>query len=270
MSSSYSFPDLQSAPARQEQAATGFPHAAHPAELDLFCRQAAMPGHHQPSIEDSHVAVVGCGGLGSWVALGLARAGVRRLTLVDPDLFDRTNAPRQLMEAQDLGCSKAHSLARNVLPHMTNRGTIVSIARAWGDALPLLSKPVDVLTVGLDNNAARLATANYARKIGIPAVFSMLSLDGLRTQVFRQDPAGPCLLCVLPNLSSEGAAPCAAANIASCLLAASHALMMTLAALDSRPGVPTWRESSLDGSTERFGYPSPRAGCRLCGRTTGG
>src|SRR5437870_4131692 len=80
-----------------ELRAPGFPGPQHPAEADLFCRQEAMPGHDQTRIANAHVAVVGCGGLGSWIALALARLGVSQLTLIDPDRFDRTNAPRQLM-----------------------------------------------------------------------------------------------------------------------------------------------------------------------------
>jgi len=53
------------------------------------------------------VGIVGAGGLASWVALALARSGVRHLTIVDPDRFDRTNASRQLMFGGDVGDWKA-------------------------------------------------------------------------------------------------------------------------------------------------------------------
>jgi len=44
----------------------------------------------------SHVAVFGLGGVGSWCAEALARAGVGTLTLVDQDTVSRTNINRQL------------------------------------------------------------------------------------------------------------------------------------------------------------------------------
>jgi hypothetical protein len=150
---------------------------------------------------------------------------------------------------------------------MTNAGVLHAIAGHWEESEGLLHQPVDVLAVGVDNNRARFATARYALMNRIPAVFSMLSRDGLRAQVFLQEPGGPCLSCVLPNMSPANAAPCAAANIASCMLAAAHAVTMILSALDRRPGIPRWREASLDGSTERTAYPCKRASCELCHQT---
>lgn len=241
--------------------AAGFPAAIHPAEPDLFCRQAAMPGHDQARLEKAHVAVIGCGGLGSWIALGLARLGVGHLTLLDPDSFDRTNSPRQLMFAGDLGKAKSHALAKNIVPHMTYAGIIDTAAMLAEDPLPLVG--VDAVVVGVDANDARFVCSRFGLQNGVPIIFSMLSRDGLRAQVFLQRVGGPCLSCVLPNLDPDVQAPCTAASIASCLLAASHAIQMCASALMGAR-VPIWRETSLDGSTERALSPVLRQGCALC------
>jgi tRNA A37 threonylcarbamoyladenosine dehydratase len=47
-------------------------------------------------LQASHVAVIGVGGVGSWVVEGLARSGVGALTLVDLDDVCLTNVNRQL------------------------------------------------------------------------------------------------------------------------------------------------------------------------------
>ena len=247
----------------REVAAPGFPAPRHPAESDLFCRQAAMPGHDQNGLEQAHVVVVGCGGLGSWIALGLARLGVRKLSLIDPDVFDRTNAPRQLMFGTDLGRPKAHALSTNLVGHMTNPGILRAMAVPFDEAASGLQN-VDALVVGVDNNRTRLETATFGIRWEVPVVFAMLSRDGLRCQVFLQTPGGPCLLCVLPNLDAESSAPCAAASIASCYLAAGHALQLTASAIMGTQS-PIWRESSLDGSTERALTPGRRPDCTTCG-----
>jgi tRNA A37 threonylcarbamoyladenosine dehydratase len=147
----------------------GFPQPDHPAEPDLFARQVAMPGHDQARVEAAHILVVGCGGLGGWIALALARLGVRRLTLVDPDRFDRTNAPRQLVYADELGQPKAHAVARAIAPHMVKAGEIQAIATTVEDVTHRLESGPDALAVGVDNNAARLAASAYAQRLGIPA-----------------------------------------------------------------------------------------------------
>lgn len=58
------------------------------------------------------ILVVGVGALGCAVAEALARAGVGRLGLVDPDVVERSNLPRQLLHrAADLGRPKVESAA---------------------------------------------------------------------------------------------------------------------------------------------------------------
>lgn len=270
MSIAWPFAEGSSEPTSIELSAAGFPAPCHPAEADMFCRQAAMPGHSQGAIEAAHVGVIGAGGLGSWIALGLARMGVRRLTIVDPDRFDRTNAPRQLMLGPDMGTFKAHALARNILQHMTNPGTVGAMAVPFTHTLLPYNDTVDapyrvtLLVVGVDNNRCRLEAAEWGRANMVPVVFSMLSLDGLRAQVFLQRPSGACLLCALPNLKADVIAPCAAASMASCMMAAAHALELCVAAVADDRRIPTWRETSVDGSTERAGSPRARADCPGC------
>ena len=47
-------------------------------------------------IRDSHICVVGIGGVGSWAAEALARSGVGKLTLVDGDTISKSNMNRQI------------------------------------------------------------------------------------------------------------------------------------------------------------------------------
>lgn len=48
-------------------------------------------------LENSHVCVIGIGGVGGYVCMMLARAGVGNLTLVDFDKVDETNINRQVV-----------------------------------------------------------------------------------------------------------------------------------------------------------------------------
>jgi tRNA A37 threonylcarbamoyladenosine dehydratase len=57
-------------------------------------RLYGMAGADQ--IFDAHVVVVGIGGVGSWAVEGLARSGVRRLTLIDLDHVSESNINRQI------------------------------------------------------------------------------------------------------------------------------------------------------------------------------
>ena len=60
------------------------------------------------------VAVCGLGGLGSNLAIALARAGVGRLILVDFDRVDVSNLHRQQYKAAQVGMYKTEALAANL------------------------------------------------------------------------------------------------------------------------------------------------------------
>lgn len=63
-------------------------------------------------IRNSHVLVVGLGGVGAYAAEMICRAGVGRMTIVDADTVQPTNLNRQLPALHStLGMSKAEVLA---------------------------------------------------------------------------------------------------------------------------------------------------------------
>ena len=60
------------------------------------------------------VAVCGLGGLGSNIAIALARSGIGKLILVDFDRVDLTNLHRQQYKANQIGRYKTDALAENL------------------------------------------------------------------------------------------------------------------------------------------------------------
>ncbi len=63
----------------------------------------------------SHVAIVGCGGLGSNAASMLVRSGVGELTLIDFDVVEESNLNRQLFFRDQLGLPKTEALSATLL-----------------------------------------------------------------------------------------------------------------------------------------------------------
>lgn len=74
-----------------------------------------------PRLQAAHVAVVGLGGVGSWVVEALARSGIGALTLIDLDDVCLTNTNRQSPAyAGNIGRPKGEALDEHVLainPH---------------------------------------------------------------------------------------------------------------------------------------------------------
>ncbi|WP_218145989.1 HesA/MoeB/ThiF family protein [Massilia timonae] len=83
--------------------------------------------------QQSHVLVLGAGSLGSAVIDLLARSGVGKITIVDPDYLSSPNIGRHLLGADMLGYPKAKSVAAHVgrsVPSCQLSGTSES-AEAW-------------------------------------------------------------------------------------------------------------------------------------------
>lgn len=72
-------------------------------------------------------AVVGCGGVGSWVALLLTIAGAKEIMLVDPDVVEESNLNRTIFRKSDIGLPKAVALS-NILSEMRNIVVIPVVA----------------------------------------------------------------------------------------------------------------------------------------------
>lgn len=98
-----------------DAAAAGFGEQRGVLELDAAALQEMMAVRNSPLINSAlnatKVGVAGLGGLGSSVAISLARVGVRRLLLVDFDEVDPSNLNRQQYFLADIGKPKTQALS---------------------------------------------------------------------------------------------------------------------------------------------------------------
>lgn len=77
--------------------------------------QARMGADAQRRLAEASVAIAGLGGLGSNIAIALARTGVGRLHLIDFDVVDLTNLNRQQYGIADLGRPKTEALREAIV-----------------------------------------------------------------------------------------------------------------------------------------------------------
>jgi tRNA A37 threonylcarbamoyladenosine dehydratase len=125
---------------------------------------------------DSHVLVIGLGGVGSFAAEALARSGVGRLTLVDFDLVCVTNTNRQLQALRGtVGQPKASVLAerlRLVHPDAKIRPVPLFYDARLSDVLlggGELGRPDHVLDA-IDNVTAKCHLLASCRARGLPVL----------------------------------------------------------------------------------------------------
>ncbi|MFN3476080.1 MAG: ThiF family adenylyltransferase [Candidatus Methylomirabilales bacterium] len=57
------------------------------------------------------ITIIGCGGIGSFAALALAKMGCRNLILYDDDYVEDHNIPNQIYRPQDVGKAKVEALS---------------------------------------------------------------------------------------------------------------------------------------------------------------
>lgn len=71
-------------------------------------------GSDHDGLADRKVGIVGCGSLGSKVAVSLARSGVGKFLLVDDDIMLPENMVRHELDWRDVGSHKAESVSRRI------------------------------------------------------------------------------------------------------------------------------------------------------------
>ena len=91
---------------------------------------ARFPEEMRTKLRNARVAVAGLGGLGSNIAVMLARSGVGELLLVDFDTVDVTNLNRQMYLIPQLGKPKAEALPEilyQINPYQTYRSVCIKV-----------------------------------------------------------------------------------------------------------------------------------------------
>jgi tRNA A37 threonylcarbamoyladenosine dehydratase len=123
----------------------------------------------------AHVVVLGIGGVGTFAAEALARAGVGRLTLIDGETVDATNANRQLHALEGaLGENKAAEMAvrlRRVRPALR----VDAVPEFYGEenADRLVPEGVSYVLDAMDTVVAKLHVVARCLERRIPIVTAL-------------------------------------------------------------------------------------------------
>ena len=124
----------------------------------------ALIARHGQELHDrfssATAAICGLGGLGSNIAIALARAGIGRLILVDFDRVDITNLHRQQYKAEQIGEYKTEALAANLLeisPYTEVKGVT---ERVTEDNFLELLEGADIVCEAFDNAEAKAMLVN--------------------------------------------------------------------------------------------------------------
>jgi sulfur carrier protein ThiS adenylyltransferase len=111
-------------------------------------------------LQAATVAVCGLGGLGSNIAISLARAGVGKLVLVDFDCVDVTNLHRQQYKASQVGLPKPEALLANLKEIAPYTEYETHFEKVTAENVATLLANADVVCEAFDNAEAKAMLVN--------------------------------------------------------------------------------------------------------------
>ncbi len=127
------------------------------------------------TLADKHVMICGVGGVGSYAAEALGRAGVGRITLVDFDDICLTNINRQIHAlSSTVGQQKVEAMAIR-LRDINPAAEIIPVKAFFsaGNAGELLEPRPDFVLDAIDHFTAKASLITICRQQGIPVISSM-------------------------------------------------------------------------------------------------
>lgn len=170
-------------------------------QLLRYNRQIVLPEigiEGQQRLLESHVLLIGLGGLGSPLAMYLATCGVGRLTLADPDRVELANLQRQILYGtSSLGRAKTEE-ARRAVEELNPEIRIDTVAEYLkGDLLREQVQAADLVVDATDNFETRLAINQACVESATPLVSgAAIRMEG-QVAVFRnQEEGDACYQCL--------------------------------------------------------------------------
>ena len=115
----------------------------------------------QNKISSKTVAICGLGGLGSNIAILLARAGVGKLILIDFDKVDITNLHRQQYKAYQIGMQKTEALTYNLKEIAPYLETEIHTAYMDENNYSEFLQSADIICEAFDNAEAKANIVNF-------------------------------------------------------------------------------------------------------------
>ncbi|ECF2227154.1 HesA/MoeB/ThiF family protein [Salmonella enterica subsp. enterica serovar Tyresoe] len=232
----------------------------------ILLADIAIEGQQQ--LLDSHVLIVGLGGLGSPAALYLAGAGIGTLTLADDDDVHLSNLQRQILfTTDDIAHPKAQAAKLRLAQLNPGSKLIVLQQRLTGDVLKNAVARVDVVLDCTDNMATRQEINAACVALNTPLISASAVGFGGQLMVLTPPWEQGCYRCLWPD-DVEPERNCRTAGIVGPVVG----VMGTLQALEaikllSGMETPSGELRLFDGKTSQWRSLALRraSGCQVCG-----
>lgn len=144
-------------------------------------------GIFNPHKHNLSVSIIGCGAVGSFVSIGLAKMGVIRQTLFDFDTVDKENIAVQMHEVGKIGCNKAIATRDMLCQMCPETPEIDAVTEKWdGQALK-----TEIVVPAADSLRVRKQIWEQVKYDSAVKIIADARLGGQFIQVFAVDPCNP-------------------------------------------------------------------------------
>jgi len=139
---------------------------------NYFNRQIKLWGlNTQKSLQDKHIVIVGCGGLGCSLAYALGTSGIGHITLVDFDDVGIHNIHRQIaFTLKDEGAKKCQVL-KDIILSKNKFVKVTAIDGTFEDFVKQNNSNIDLILDATDNLMVRKNIDDYAKSINTPWIY---------------------------------------------------------------------------------------------------
>ena len=156
---------------------------------DFYSRTGILTGENGiERLKNSSVMICGIGGVGSYAAEAVARAGVGRITLVDCDIVSVSNINRQIhADHSTVGSFKTAAMSeriKNINPACEVETKDIFITQLNAQNLFMVLK-FDYIIDAMDNVTAKIAIITEAFFHGVPIISAMGAANRLRSDMFE-------------------------------------------------------------------------------------
>lgn len=146
------------------------------------------------------VIILGCGSLGSAIALNLAQTGVGNLVMIDPQIMGAANVGRHILGADAIGQSKALALASLLKRRYPHLGSCQGVLLKWQDALtadPALFEGCDLVisAIGEWSHEGPLNEWHITSGRGVPVMYAWTEPHACAGHAVVIGASGGCLAC---------------------------------------------------------------------------
>ena len=127
------------------------------------------------TLKQKHIAVIGIGGVGGYVCLMLARAGVGELTLVDFDKVDETNINRQAVANLETVGKLKTEVMKDMISRINKNCKVNVVSERFCEEITdkLFSNKFDYVVDAIDSVSDKISLIVYCKQHNINIVSAM-------------------------------------------------------------------------------------------------